>query len=60
MKDRQLRLAESIPEAKAFPVDGDHDACVAKASTFVPTLVAATTWVVERDHARSDPDAESA
>ena len=45
---RQIRLAETIPGARAFAVDGDHDACVARASVFVPTLVAATTWVAER------------
>ena len=59
---RQVRLAESIPGAKAFAVDGDHDACVTKAATFVPTLLAAATWVAERDRERdrSHPDTASA
>ncbi len=45
---RQLRLAESIPGARAFPIDADHDACVAAADRFVPLLVSAATWVAER------------
>jgi 3-oxoadipate enol-lactonase len=45
---RQIRLAESIPGATAFRVDGGHDACVAAAHRFVPTLVAACTSVAER------------
>jgi hypothetical protein len=40
-------LVESIPGAKAFRVDGDHDACVDRADEFVPTLLAACTWVAE-------------
>jgi NADH-quinone oxidoreductase subunit B len=45
---RQIRLAESIPGALAYRVDGGHDACVAVAERFVPTLVAACTQVAER------------
>ena len=45
---RQIRLFESIPGAKAYRVDGDHDACVANAERFVPTLVAACTHVAEQ------------
>jgi 3-oxoadipate enol-lactonase len=45
---RQLRLFESIPGARAYRVDGDHDVCVARPGRFVPTLVAACTWVSER------------
>ena len=45
---RQIRLFESIPGAKAYRVDGDHDACVANAESFVPTLVAACTHVAEQ------------
>lgn len=45
---RQVRLFESIPAAEAFRVDGDHDAVVAAADTFVPTLLRATHSVVER------------
>jgi pimeloyl-ACP methyl ester carboxylesterase len=46
---RQIRLAESIPFARLFPVEGDHDVCVARPELFVPTLVAAATWTAERD-----------
>jgi 3-oxoadipate enol-lactonase len=45
---RQVRLFESIPDAEAFRVDGDHDACVANAKQFVPTLLRACRSVVER------------
>jgi 3-oxoadipate enol-lactonase len=45
---RQIRLFESIPGAKAFRVDGDHDACVINAERFVPTLVSACTYVAEQ------------
>jgi 3-oxoadipate enol-lactonase len=45
---RQLRLLEAIPGAKAYRVDGGHDAVIANADAFVPTLVAACTHVAER------------
>ncbi len=45
---RQVRLFESIKGAEAFRVDGDHDAVVANADRFVPTLLRATHSVVER------------
>jgi 3-oxoadipate enol-lactonase len=45
---RQVRLFESIADAEAFRVDGDHDACVANAKQFVPTLLRACRSVVER------------
>ena len=45
---RQVRLFESIPKAEAFRVDGDHDAVVANADRFVPTLLRAVQSVVER------------
>ena len=45
---RQVRLFESIKGAEAFRVDGDHDAVVAHADRFVPTLLRATHSVVER------------
>ena len=45
---RQVRLFESIPGAEAYRVDGDHDAVVAKAERFVPTLLRAVHSVVER------------
>ena len=38
---RQSALFESIPDAEAFRVDGDHDAVVANADRFVPTLLRA-------------------
>lgn len=45
---RQVRLFESIRGAEAFRVDGDHDAVVANAERFVPTLLRAIHSVVER------------
>jgi 3-oxoadipate enol-lactonase len=45
---RQIRLFEAIVEAEAFRVDADHDAVVANAKTFVPTLLRACRSVVER------------
>lgn len=53
---RQLRLFEAIPDAEAFRVDGDHDACIANADRFVPTLVRAVNSVVERAGARQPAD----
>jgi 3-oxoadipate enol-lactonase len=38
---RQVRLFEEVPDAEAFRVDGEHDAIVARADRFVPTLVRA-------------------
>ncbi|MEI6401157.1 MAG: alpha/beta fold hydrolase [Actinomycetota bacterium] len=48
---RQVRLFESIRDAEAFRVDGDHDAVVANAERFVPTLLRAVHSVVERSAA---------
>jgi len=48
---RQIRLAESIPGALAYRIDGGHDACIALSERFVPTLVAACTQVAERARA---------
>jgi 3-oxoadipate enol-lactonase len=45
---RQVRLFESIRDAEAFRVDGDHDACVAKPDRFIPTLLRACHSVAER------------
>lgn len=45
---RQVRLFEAIKGAEAFRVDGDHDAVVAHADRFVPTLRRACASVVER------------
>jgi 3-oxoadipate enol-lactonase len=46
--ERQVKLAESIPNAETFEVDGDHGACVARANLFVPALVAACHSVERR------------
>ncbi len=47
---RQLELVEHIPDMDAFRVDADHDAVVAAAHRFVPTLVDAVRSVVHRTH----------
>jgi 3-oxoadipate enol-lactonase len=52
---RQVRLFEAIPGAEAFRIDGDHDAVVANADRFVPTLLRAVARVVERTDASVDP-----
>jgi 3-oxoadipate enol-lactonase len=46
--DRQIALFELIHGAEAFRVDGDHDACIADAPLFVPTLIRAVHSVCER------------
>jgi 3-oxoadipate enol-lactonase len=43
---RQYRLAQLIPGARVFEVDGDHLACVEAADRFVPTLVEACRYVI--------------
>lgn len=43
---RQVKLFEGIPDAAAFRVDGEHDAIVANADRFVPTLIRAVDHVV--------------
>jgi len=45
---RQVRLFEAIENAEAFRIDGDHDAVVAKADRFVPTLLRSVASVAER------------
>ncbi len=45
---RQTRLFESIPDAEVFRVDEEHDAAVAGADRFVPTLLRAIDSVVRR------------
>lgn len=50
---RQIRLFESIHGAEAFRVDGDHDACIANADRFVPTLIRAVLSVSARAGVRS-------
>lgn len=49
---RQRRLAESIPGARVYPVQGDHGVCVIGAQRFVPVLIQATTDVA-RAHRRA-------
>lgn len=48
---RQVRLFEAIHGAEAYRVDGDHDAVVANADRFVPTLIRAIRSVAERSDA---------
>ena len=45
---RQVRLFELIPQAEAFRVDGAHDAIVANADRFAPTLARAVDSVLRR------------
>jgi pimeloyl-ACP methyl ester carboxylesterase len=42
---RQYALAAAIPGAKSFEVHGDHFACAARNSNFVPQLAAACEYV---------------
>ena len=46
---RQIRLFDMLPMADAFRVDGDHDAVVANANRFVPSLLRAVRSVETRD-----------
>ena len=52
---RQARLVETIPGAVPFRVLGDHDAVVAQASTYVPTLRRAVASVVARQQEAATP-----
>jgi hypothetical protein len=45
---RQIRLFESLPNAIAYYVDGDHDAVYAMADAFVPKLVEACLSAAQR------------
>lgn len=45
---RQVRLFEGIPDTEAFRVDGLHDAAVANADRFVPTLIRAIESIERR------------
>ena len=45
---RQVKLLEQIPGCEAFRVDGMHDAVVANADRFVPTLIRAIESVRKR------------
>ena len=41
LPERQWQLAEAIPAARTFPVEGGHRACAERARLFVPALLAA-------------------
>lgn len=43
--ERQTTLADAIPGATVFPIDGDHDVCATDPDTFVPALVEACRTV---------------
>ena len=45
---RQLKLAQSIPTAVMFPVDGDHLVCARRPEIFVPVLVDACRLAARR------------
>jgi 3-oxoadipate enol-lactonase len=45
---RQVKLFEALHDVEAFRVDADHDAVVAAAERFVPTLLRAVHSVDER------------
>ena len=45
---RQVKLFEQIPDSEAFRVDGMHDAVVANADRFAPTLIRAIDSVLRR------------
>jgi pimeloyl-ACP methyl ester carboxylesterase len=45
---RQLRLAESIPNASVYRVDAAHDACFSAAKRWVPALAEACFNVMNR------------
>jgi 3-oxoadipate enol-lactonase len=44
--ERQRRMAEAIPGARLFEVDGDHAVCVMRPRRFVPVLLDAVATVV--------------
>ncbi|MGA0885042.1 MAG: alpha/beta fold hydrolase [Ilumatobacteraceae bacterium] len=52
-KSRQVKLFDLIPDADVFRVKGEHDAIVAQADHFVPTLVRAIDSVDQRASAVS-------
>ncbi len=45
---RQRKLAAAIPDARTFPVQGDHSVCVTAPDRFVPVLQRAVADVVSR------------
>ncbi len=54
---RQYAMAAAIPGAKSFEVHGDHFACAARNSNFVPQLVAACGYVDAEANRRQAPAA---
>jgi hypothetical protein len=52
---RQYAMAAVIPSAKSFEVHGDHFACAARNSNFVPQLVAACGYVDAEANRRHAP-----
>lgn len=50
--DRQDELADAVPGARVFPVNGGHDVCAVDPPAFVPVLLEACTDVVDRAAAR--------
>ena len=50
-KSRQVKLLDLIPDADVFRVRGEHDAIVAQADRFVPTLIRAIDSVSRRTSA---------
>ena len=51
---RQQVIADSVPGARVFPVDGGHDVCAVDPEAFLPPLLAACADVTDRVAAR-DP-----
>jgi 3-oxoadipate enol-lactonase len=49
---RQLRLFEGIGTAVAYRVDGQHDAVVSSAESYLPVLVEACGYVIDRARLR--------
>ncbi len=49
---RQQAMADAVPGARVFPVDGGHDVCAVDPEAFVPALLDACTDVTERAAAR--------
>ena len=45
---RQVKLFEQIPDTEAFRIDGMHDAAVANADRFVPSLIRAIDSIGRR------------
>jgi 3-oxoadipate enol-lactonase len=52
----QLALANTIPGARVFRVDGDHTVCAAAPTRFVPVLLAACRHVATGQRANPHPE----